>query len=45
MRVDKSDPHQVYTDFWDWITRDWHIILLMSLLISYIVYLYTTEEV
>ncbi len=44
MRIDKNDPSEVYVDFWDWLTRSWHIVLILSAVISYLVYLTTTEE-
>lgn len=45
MRADKNDPRNVYVDYWDWITRSWHILTLLSLFASYFAYLVTTEEV
>ena len=44
MRIDKNDPSEAYVDFWDWITRSRHIVLILSAVISYLVYLLTTEE-
>ena len=44
-RVDKENPSEVYADFWDWVTRSWHVALLLSLFFSYFVCLLTTEEV
>ena len=44
MRIDKNDPSEAYVDFWDWLTRSWHIVLILSAVISYLVYLLTTEE-
>ncbi len=44
MRVDKENPSEVYADFWDWVTRSWHVVLLLSLFFSYFVYLLTTDE-
>ncbi len=45
MRADRDNPQDVYVDYWDWIARSWHIITLLSLFLSYFVYLLTTEEV
>jgi hypothetical protein len=46
MRVDKNNPQQIYNNFLDWVFTDWqHTILLLSLVIAYLFYLMTTEEV
>jgi len=44
MRIDKNDPSEGYADFWDWLTRSWHILYVISLFFAYVVYLLTTEE-
>jgi hypothetical protein len=45
MRAEKDNPEQKYNDFWDWIRTGWHAIWLLSLVIAYLYYLMTTEEV
>ncbi len=45
MRRDKNNPPDAYTDYWDWVVRSWHILTLLSLFASYLVYLASTEEV
>jgi len=43
MRVEKDDPGQKYSDFWDWLNR--HPVWFLGLFIGYIIYLQTTIEV
>jgi hypothetical protein len=45
MRIDKNEPNKIYRDFWDWLLKDWHIILVVCLIIGYLYYLITTTEV
>jgi hypothetical protein len=45
MRAEKSDPGQIYFDFWDWLRTDEHLVWILSLLFAYFFYLLTTEEV
>ena len=45
MRAEKDNPEQKYNDFWDWLLTGWHPIWLLSLVIAYVYYLMTTEEV
>ena len=44
MRIEKNNPSEEYKDFWDWITRYWHTIFLVSMAIGYVIYQLTTEE-
>ena len=45
MRAEKNNPEQKYNDFWDWLLTGWHSIWLLSLVIAYMYYLMTTEEI
>jgi hypothetical protein len=45
IRVDNSEPHRVYKDFWEWLFDDWHVIFVVGLFIGYFYYLLTTTEV
>ena len=44
MRIEKNNPWEEYRDIWDWITRYWHPIFIVSLAIGYVYYQLTTEE-
>ncbi len=43
MRIDRNDG-QEYADFWDWLGRSWHALLILSLVLAYVYYRLTTEE-
>ena len=43
MRMDKNNPWKLYTDFWDWLQQ--HPIWILTLLIGYMYYLSSTDEV
>lgn len=44
MRIDRQHPFRKYRDFWEWLLDDWHAILIIALGISYLYYLWTTQE-
>lgn len=44
MRIEKNNPWEEYRDFWDWTTRYWHPIFIVSLAMGYVYYQLTTEE-
>jgi hypothetical protein len=43
MRIDKNNPWQIYTDFWDWLHS--HPIWIINLFPACVYYPITTEEV
>ena len=43
MRVEKNNPEQWYVDFRDWLR--WHPIWILSIVLGYMLYIMTTEEV
>lgn len=45
MRAENNNPEQKYDDFWDWLRTGQHPIWLLSLVIAYLYYLMTTEEI
>ncbi len=45
MRAEKRDPRQVYEDFWDWLQTGYNMVWLFSIVLGYIYYLVTTQEV
>lgn len=45
MRVEKNNPRQVYRDYWDWLRTGSNYIWIISLMLGYLYYLMTTEEV
>jgi hypothetical protein len=45
MRIDNKDPHKIYKDFWDWLSRDGHIYFVLSLAIAYYYYLISTTDI
>ena len=44
MRIEKNNPSEQYLDFWDWLTRYWHPVFIAGLLLGYLYYHLTTEE-
>jgi hypothetical protein len=46
MRAKKDNPEQKYNDFWDWLFNyKEHFIFVVILMIGYVYYLNTTEEI
>ena len=44
MRIEKNNPSEQYTDFWDWVAHYWHPVFLVGLVFGYVYYELTTEE-